>query len=53
MVTRSQDGRVYGLFPIERRSKLGARQKSFSRNAVSETLHALAGINGTVRCLNK
>ena len=49
MVSRRQDGCVYGLLPIERRSEFGARQKSFSRNAVSEPLHALPGIGSAVR----
>ncbi len=53
MVSRRQDGCVYGLLPIERRSKLGARQKSFSRNAVAEARHALPSIDGAIGRLNK
>jgi len=53
MVSRRQDGCVNRLFPIKRRSKLGARQKSFGRNPVSEARHALPGIDGAIGRFNK
>ncbi len=53
MVSRRQDGRVYCLLPIKRGSELGARQKSFSPNPVSEARHALPGIDGAIGRFNK
>ncbi len=53
MVSRRQYGCVNGLLSIKRRSKLGARQKSFSRDPVSEARHALPSIDGAIGRFNK